>query len=179
MNAEKIERETVNWYKERYEKKGKYIDSLLKDPEVLFQVFAYDRALIKALSAINIDIESARILDVGCGGGSLINFIRLGFPPENIVGIDIQKERIEEAKRRFPNIKFVHGDASKMQFNDESFDIVTELTVFVQITDDGSATSIANEMIRVTKIWGYIILVDWRYSKPWDKSYKGMSQRRD
>lgn len=112
------------------------------------------------------------------GGGSLINFIRLGFPPENMVGIDIQKERIEEAKRRFPNIKFVHGDASKMQFNDESFDIVTESTMFVQITDDGLATSIANEMIRVTKIWGYIILVDWRYSKPWNKSYKRMSQRR-
>lgn len=67
-----IERETVNWYKERYEKKGKYRDSLLKNPEVLFQVFAYDRALIKALSAINIDIESARILDVGCGRGVVL-----------------------------------------------------------------------------------------------------------
>lgn len=69
MNAEKIERETVNWYKRRYEKKGKDRDSLLKNPEVLFQVFAYDRALIKALSAINVDIETARSLDVGCGGG--------------------------------------------------------------------------------------------------------------
>lgn len=112
------------------------------------------------------------------GGGSLINFIKLGFRPENLTGIDIQQERISEAKMRFPNINFVHGDASKMQFNDETFEIVIESTMFVQLTDEDLARSIANEMIRTTKTDGYIILVDWKYSKPWDKSYKGLDKKR-
>jgi ubiquinone/menaquinone biosynthesis C-methylase UbiE len=96
-----------------------------------------------------------------------------------LTGVDIQKERIDEAKRRFPNVNFVHCDAAKMQFQDETFDIVTESTMFVQLTDDNLAHSIASEMIRVTKTGGYIMLVDWRYSKPWDKKhYKGLSIRR-
>jgi len=88
---------------------------------------------------------NAKVLDVGCGGGSLINFLRLGFKPENLTGIDILEERILEAKRRFPNINFVHGDASHMAFPDETFDIVTESTMFVQLTDDALAHQISNE----------------------------------
>ena len=103
----------------------------------------------------------------------------MGFKPENLTGIDVQEERILDGKRCFPNVHFVHGDAAKMQFQDESFDIVTESTMFTQLTDDDLAHSIASEMVRVTKTGGYILLVDWRYSKPWDKkNYKGLSVKR-
>lgn len=67
------------------------------------------------------------------------------------------------------------ADASCLNFVDNTFDVVSESTMFVQVTDDYLASSIAGEMIRVTKTCGYIILIDWRYSKPWDKNYKGLS----
>lgn len=50
--------------------------------------------------------------------------------------------------------------------------------MFIQITDDKLASSIAREMIRVAKTEGYIILVDWRYSNPRDKNYKALSIKR-
>lgn len=170
--------DTIEWYKKYYAVKGDNRNSLLRNSEVLFQTLAFDASIIKALSFIKPEPKSNKVLDVGCGGGSILNFIRMGFPPENLVGMDIQEERILAGKRLYPNVNFVQGDAARMQFEDETFDIVTESTMFVQLTDDALSQSIANEMIRVTKANGYIILVDWRYSKPWDKSYKGLNAKR-
>ena len=63
-------------------------------------------------------------------------------------------------------------------FDDGLFDITTESTMFVQITEDHWAQNIASEMLRVTKPGGYIVLIDWRYSKPGNTDYKGVSRRR-
>ena len=179
QNCKNINKDTIEWYKKYYEIKGDSRNSLLRNKEVLFQTLALDASIIKAISFIKPEPKNNRVLDVGCGGGgSILNFIRMGFPPENLTGIDIQEERISEGKRLFPNATFVQGDAARMRFENETFDIVTESTMFVQIIDDVLSQSIANEMIRVTKANGYIILVDWRYSKPWDKSYKGLNMRR-
>ena len=63
-------------------------------------------------------------------------------------------------------------------FEDNRFDLVLESTMFVQITDDDLAQRIAEEMLRVTKSGGFILLADWRYSKPGNTSYKGLSSAR-
>ena len=175
--SDDVEQKTDEVYKKYYSKKGKDRNNLLRNPEVLFQTLAFDRSVISALSSLNVDPVCAKVLDVGCGGGgSFINLLKCGFLPENFTGIDILEERILKAKRQFSNVNFVLGDASKMQFQDETFDIVTESTMFTQLTDDSLAHSITGEMVRVTKTGGYILLVDWRYSKPWDKKhYKGLS----
>jgi len=46
------------------------------------------------------------------------------------------------------------------------------------MTDDELSGKIAKEMIRVTKKDGYILLIDWRYSHPFNKEYKGLSKKR-
>jgi hypothetical protein len=53
-----------------------------------------------------------------------------------------------------------------------------ESTMFIQLTDKILCKSIASEMIRATKTEGFIMLIDWRYSKPWDKKYQGLSLKR-
>lgn len=113
------------------------------------------------------------------GGASLVYFLKLGFRPSNLYGIDILEERILEAQKKFPGINFVWGDAANMKvFKDNTFDIVFESTMFVQITDDQLLPKIASEMLRVAKPYGYIILSDWRYSKPGDARYKALSRSR-
>lgn len=72
-------------YDRYYEKYGADRNDLLNNPEVTFQTFAFDRANIRALQRMELDREKARVLDVGCGtGASLVQFIRLGFKPENL-----------------------------------------------------------------------------------------------
>ena len=93
-------------------------------------------------------------------------------------GIDILEERIEKAKRRYPAIKWNCGNAANMEFPDDEFDMVLESTMFYVISDENLASSIASEMVRVTKPGGFILLIDWRYGLPWEKEFRAVTNRR-
>lgn len=172
--------QTQGWYKDYYDKKGQDRNDLLANPEVLFQHLAFERAAISALrDAKDINRKLSKVLDVGCGhGGSLTRLIQLGFPPGNVHGIDILPERIREATETFPNSNFVCDDAASMPYESDSFDLVMESTMFVQLTDEQLSQEISREMLRVTKPDGYILLIDWRYGRPRDKTYLALSNKR-
>jgi len=104
--------------------------------------------------------------------------MQLGFVPSNLYGIDIINTRIENGKIRYPNINLVCGDASSMPYDSNYFDLTLESTMFVQITNEQISQDISTEMLRVTKKDGYILLIDWRYSKPRNTTYLGLSTKR-
>lgn len=108
----------------------------------------------------------------------MFNFIRLGFKPSNMYGVDILPERIEKAKSNFPNVNWQCQDAQNLHFENSTFDIVLESTMFVQIIDDNVALNIAKEMIRVTKSGKFIFLIDWRTPNPFNKNYKALTKKR-
>lgn len=142
------------------------MDDLLRNPEVLFQNFANERANIAALRSIGLDQSTARILDVGCGSGAgLLQFVRPGFTPANLVGIDSSAARIEEGKTRLPGLDFRAADATQIPFADGSFDLALESTMLGTLESQSLLASIAREMIRVTRKGGHIMLADWRYSR--------------
>jgi SAM-dependent methyltransferase len=167
------------WYREYYAAKGAERNSLLHNPEVLYQSLAQEAALVRALQCVRPNHEAARILDVGCGDGTtLLAFLRLGFAPANLHGIDFQEERIARAKEKCTNIHFAHGDATKLEFASETFDLVHEATMFIHSVDEGLSRKIAGEMVRVTKPGGHILLCDWRYSKPGSTAHRAVTQKR-
>lgn len=53
------------------------------------------------------------ILDLGCGDGLLANYLALSGPERQIVGIDLNKERVKYAQKGLKNTRFFHGDALK------------------------------------------------------------------
>ena len=174
-----IIQQTREWYKNYYQEKKDFRNSLLYNPEVLFQLFAFRSSIISALKSIGSDSLSNKILDVGCGEGKNIYlFLELGFTPSNIYGVDILPEKIQVVKEKLPNINWICADASKMKFEDNKFDIVFESTMFIQLTNNNLSEKIAEEMIRVTKSGGYIILCDWRYSWLGNKNYNALTKKR-
>ena len=153
-------------YENYYSRHGADRNDLLANPEVLFQTLAIDRANISALSSIELDRSAARVLDVGCGNGaSLLQFIRLGFLPANLTGIDTSQDRIQIAQATLPGVSFRVDDASHLSFASDSFDLVFESTMLGTLESAGLIGSIAREMMRVTRPGGYIMLADWRYSR--------------
>lgn len=149
---------------EQYYKRPNNKGNIFKNRGTLFQLFAFRKSLIDALNGLNITIDE-KILDVGCGnGGTLRQLIEFGFKPQNIYGIDTSQERINDCASRYPNLWLYLGDASKMPYEDNFFDIVLESTLFIELTDDEISKKIADEMVRVCKPNGYILLIDWRYS---------------
>jgi ubiquinone/menaquinone biosynthesis C-methylase UbiE len=172
-------RDIEEWYRERYKERRAGRDNLLQNPEILFQSLAFDAGIIAAVRSTQVDPSSATILDIGCGsGGSLFNFLRLGFQPSRLYGIDILKGRLSVARARLPQIGFVRSNATNLGFSDNSFDIVLAASVFVTITHDGPAAKIAGEMLRVARLQGHLLLVDWRYSLPWDSRHRCLSRER-
>ena len=153
-------------YENYYARHGADRNDLLANPEVLFQTLAIDRANISALASIELDRPTARVLDVGCGNGaSLLQFIRLGFLPSNLSGIDTSRDRIQLAQATLPGVSFRVDDASQLSFASDSFDLVFESTMLGTLESMELIESIAREMIRVTRPGGYIMLADWRYSR--------------
>jgi len=176
---QKLQTATREYYAEYAARKGVNRNSLLRNPEVLFQTLARDAATVRALSWINPDPQSTQVLDVGCGDGdSLWTFQRLGFEPSNLFGVDIQEERILRARATNPLVNFECADATVLKFADDAFDITMESMILLQVPDDGVAGRIASEMIRVTKRGGFVLISDWRYSKPGSEEFKGVSRKR-
>jgi len=170
---------TEQCYREYNAKKGVGRNSLLHNPQVLFQTLARDAAMVRAMQWIKPNPDSARVLDVGCGeGDSLWVLLRLGFEPSNLSGVDIQEDKIIQAKATNPLVNFECADATSLTFNDETFDIAMESMMFLQLTDDEIARRVASEMIRVTRPGGTSLVSDWRYSKPGSEEFKGVSRKR-
>ncbi len=147
-----------------YTSKGDDRNDPLRNPGVLFQNLAFEKSIVEALRSIRLD-KSWKILDVGCGAGfSMLRLLSYGLEPDRLHGIDIAENRIARGRKRQPTLNFTLGDATAMEFPSDTFDLAMESTMFVQITDDAMAAGIAQEMVRVVKPGGYIMLTDWRYS---------------
>ena len=154
-------------YERYYAKHGADRNDPLTNSGVTFQLFAFERANIRALQRLDLDRENAKVLDIGCGtGSSLLQFIKLGFRPENLTGVDSGADRIDQARERFPNVTFRCVSAEWMSFPDATFDVAFEPTLFMMLTSEEVAHRIAREMLRVTRPGGYVMLTDWRYARP-------------
>ena len=70
-----------------------------------------------------------RILEVGCGPGALSGALRRWYPRAEIAGIDRDRAFIRFAAEREAGIDFREGDAERLPFPDESFDVTISHTV--------------------------------------------------
>lgn len=123
-------------------------------------------------------LNGFRILDVGCGRGDVLASLQQwGAKPKNLYGVDLLQDRIEEAKRRYPDLNFLCANAEHLEFPDGSFDLVLLFTVFSSILDDAVAQNIAREVARVLRPNGAVLWYDFRYNNPWNPNVRGMTKR--
>jgi ubiquinone/menaquinone biosynthesis C-methylase UbiE len=149
------------------------------NPGHLFIAQQLQREMIKVFQRHEISpLSNKRILEVGCGtGGRLRELVNYGAQPVNLCGIDLLPNAIEEAKATAPNMDFRHGNAEALPFEDKSFDILLQFTMFTSILDVKMKQNTAKEMLRVLKPSGIILWYDYFVSKPNNPDVKAIGKR--
>ena len=69
------------------------------------------------------------ILEIGCGPGALAESLHRWYPKAHITAIDRDSSFISFAKENIAGIDFIEGDATKLPFADNSFDVTISNTV--------------------------------------------------
>ncbi len=102
------------------------------------------------------------ILDVCCGTGNQLKL----FKKHGIsgIGIDLSTAMLDIAKTGKLQVDCLEQDAENINLKDESFDLTTT-TFALHEKSYSSAKIILGEMIRLTKINGHLILVDFSIDK--------------
>lgn len=121
------------------------------------------------------NIKKLKVLEVGCGNGSMLNmFTQLGFGEKNLTGIDLMESRLKNAAACHNQNGYLCANGEKLPFKNSSFDIVSQFTVFSSILNKTTKQNIAAEMKRVCKPGGIIIWYDMIHTNPLNKNLKGI-----
>jgi len=114
--------------------------------------------------------EGIHVLDVGCGTGTnLMLYHEAGC---NVFGIDLSPTMVEVAQKKLGDRAEIRlGDASKMPYSDDSFDLVTGFLTLHEMPSQ-IRPAVISEMVRVMKHGGRILLIDYhlgpiRFPKGW------------
>jgi len=104
--------------------------------------------------------DGGRILDLGCGTGSLTRALAARLAGSRIVGLDASDAYIDHARRHIsdPRIAFYPGDACAMPFPDTSFDHVLSMLVLPFVPDTAAAVA---EMRRVAGPGAVVAAASW------------------
>lgn len=120
-----------------------------------------------------------RILDVGCGPGTITADLARYVPDGEIVGIEpdesiVAKARAEAAGRGVPNARFETGDVYALAYPDGAFDVVHAHQVLQHLTDPVAAL---REMRRVCAPGGYVAARDADYAAmTWYPEVAGLTE---
>jgi SAM-dependent methyltransferase len=100
------------------------------DPRALDWGSRDSQALRFSILAQVARVEGASVLDVGCGVGDLLEYLRLKEVSVDYTGYDLTPEMIQSARRRFPEHRFETRDLLMEQEPTELFDYVLASGIF-------------------------------------------------
>ena len=101
-----------------------------------------------------------RLLDVGCGPGTITADFAGRVAPGVVLGIDASAEIVAQAQRDHPGVSFAFGDVYRIDVPDASFDIVHAHQVLQHLADPVAALK---EMRRVVRPGGIVAVRDADY----------------
>jgi ubiquinone/menaquinone biosynthesis C-methylase UbiE len=131
-----------------------------------------------------------RMLDLGCGTGTLAIMAKQAQPEAVLVGLDGDPEILEraraKARRAGVELQLDHGFSTELPYEDESFDLVLSTLFFHHLTGADKRRT-AGEIVRVLRAGGELHVAD--FGRPADplmrvlfgsvRLFDGLDQTRD
>ena len=99
-----------------------------------------------------------KILDIAAGtGSSSLPLVNKG---AEVTALDFSQGMIEQGRKQNKNIKFVKGDALKLPFEDNFFDVTT---ISFGLRNTSNTDKALKEALRVTKDGGRIVVAEFSH----------------
>ncbi len=108
-----------------------------------------------------LDLSGTDLLEVGCGRGGGIAYIRRDHSPRSITGVDFCKRAIQFCSLRYPgkDLDFVQGNAEWLKFDAASFDVIVNVE---SSHCYGKMDRFLNKAAEILRPNGYLLLADFR-----------------
>ena len=124
------------------------------------------------------DQRKLRLIDIGCGTGRFLDFVKQVWPRLPVLGLDLSEAYIKHARRhlrRWSRTNLVVGNAEAIPAPDNSCDAVTNIFMLHELPPEVRRTVIG-EAARVLKPGGRLILMD-SLQRGDEPDYDGMLER--
>jgi ubiquinone/menaquinone biosynthesis C-methylase UbiE len=108
------------------------------------------------------DQRKLRVLDIACGTGRFLDFVKQVWPRLPVVGLDLSDAYCRHARhhlRRWSRADLVVGNAEAIPVPDESFDAATCIFTFHELPPQ-ARRNVMRECARVLKPGGRFVLLD-------------------
>jgi ubiquinone/menaquinone biosynthesis C-methylase UbiE len=108
------------------------------------------------------DQRQLTLLDVGCGTGRFLDFVKQAWPRLRAVGLDMSESYVGEARRqltRWSRINLIVGNGESLPVPDASQDAVTSIFMFHELPPI-VRRAMLGDFARVLKPGGRLVLVD-------------------
>lgn len=126
--------------------------------------------------------DPVRVLDLGCGSGSVLPDLSVLDAPIDCVGVDVLLERlitaVEAHRGSTPPELYVCADGSQLPLPDASIDLVLINTVLSSVLDDGLQRRIAADVQRVMRPGALMLWYDMRMPNPSNRQIRPVTRRR-
>ncbi len=116
------------------------------------------KAWRKVVTSIIDPVPGMKILDIAAGTGSSSR--PLADRGAQVICLDFSEGMLAAGRKRNPDLTFVQGDALKLPFPDENFDVTTISFGLRNTHDAGAALAEAH---RVTKTGGKIVIAEFSH----------------
>jgi cyclopropane fatty-acyl-phospholipid synthase-like methyltransferase len=166
--------------RERYARRGSQSHYSLLNRSALLMMQERQRAITDVFVRLGwADLANVRLLEIGCGwGGNLLEFLRLGFSPEHLQGIELLSDRAEAARRVLPQaLRISIGDAAAIEspVSLASQDVVYHATVFTSLLNDAFQQRLADRMWAWVRPGGGVLWYDFTVNNPRNPDVRGVS----
>lgn len=113
--------------------------------------------LIELFKKYNTEIKNLKVLDVGCGLGKGTHLLKKYYNFTDLSAVDINVNFINFAKQKYKDINYLVGDATNLNFSDESYDLILNVE---SLHNYKYTYHFYNEVKRILKPGGYLLLTD-------------------
>ena len=117
---------------------------------------------------VNNITEDSLVLDAGCGNGK--NMLYMQTRDIKVIGIDFCDKLLNICKEKQLNVKY--ADVRNIPFENNTFDYVISIAVIHHLSIESNRRNAINEMLRVCKPNGKILVSVWALEQDKDSRFK-------